>query len=97
MFSRTTQRDQARTFGKSRCTNSQPRTIEAAMTIVPSEYQNISTVLNAQLAVFPERERFLTSRFAAMEKPELQFLDEIADRIIRIADPSIQSFCKDYR
>jgi 2-polyprenyl-3-methyl-5-hydroxy-6-metoxy-1,4-benzoquinol methylase len=67
------------------------------MSIVSDNYPSIATMLDAQLAVFPRHERFLAGRFAVAGPDELQFLDEIAELIIRIADPSVRAICEDYR
>jgi 2-polyprenyl-3-methyl-5-hydroxy-6-metoxy-1,4-benzoquinol methylase len=67
------------------------------MTLVPPAYGNLSRMIAAQLAVFPQHERFLKSRFAAADEAELAFSDEIARLVLKIADPSIEAVCEDYR
>lgn len=67
------------------------------MPIVSGEYENLSAVLERQLAVFPEHERFLSGRFAAASESEIEFLDEVADLVIRVAEPSVEVVCEDYR
>lgn len=67
------------------------------MPIVSSTHRQLSTMLDCQLAVFPEHERFLVKRFSAADDRELQFLEHIADLVMRVAEPSIEAVCADYR
>jgi len=67
------------------------------MSIVSNAYPNLNSMLCSQLAVFPEHEKFLARRFVVSDASELQFLDEIAELIIQIAEPSVQRLCEDYR
>jgi 2-polyprenyl-3-methyl-5-hydroxy-6-metoxy-1,4-benzoquinol methylase len=67
------------------------------VTIVSTDWKNISRMLETQLAIFPQHERFLTSRFAGASEDEMRFSEEIAGLVLRIADPSVEAICEDYR
>lgn len=64
--------------------------------IVPAVYTNLSRMIEAQLAVFPQHLRFLSNRFASMGESHMAFTDEIARLVLKIAQPSIEAVCKDY-
>jgi SAM-dependent methyltransferase len=66
-------------------------------TLIPAGYANLMRMLDTQLAVFPQHEQFLASRFASVDQSNLTFSDEIAGLVLRIADPSIEAICEDYR
>jgi 2-polyprenyl-3-methyl-5-hydroxy-6-metoxy-1,4-benzoquinol methylase len=65
--------------------------------IVSASYANLSRMIEVQLKVFPQHERFLANRFASMPESHLSFSDEIAGLVLKIADPSIETVCEDYR
>jgi 2-polyprenyl-3-methyl-5-hydroxy-6-metoxy-1,4-benzoquinol methylase len=67
------------------------------MTLVPAEYGNLSRMLKTQLMVFPKHEKFLASRFEPADNSNLAFSDEIASLVLKIADPSVEAVCEDYR
>jgi 2-polyprenyl-3-methyl-5-hydroxy-6-metoxy-1,4-benzoquinol methylase len=66
------------------------------MTMIPAEYASLSRMLETQLTLFPEHERFLVSRFASADKSNLAFTDEIAALVLKVAGCAIETVCGDY-
>ncbi len=65
--------------------------------MIPAGYASLTRMVDRQLAVFPEHQRFLETRFSGVDEPHLQFSDWIAGLIERIAGDNIDVVCSDYR
>jgi len=65
--------------------------------LVPEKFGSLSRLLDMQLSLFPQHERFLSSRFADVDEDHLAFTDKIAELVTRIAGSSLDVICEDYR
>lgn len=67
------------------------------MALIPAEYPGLSRLIDAQVKAFPQHERFLAARFAGSDAAHLSFTEEIAGLVLKIAEPSVETVCEDYR
>lgn len=65
--------------------------------MIPSGFPHLQRLFEHQLAVFPEHQSFLHKRFAEVSAAGLRFVDEIAEKVTRIAGDDINRICEDYR
>jgi 2-polyprenyl-3-methyl-5-hydroxy-6-metoxy-1,4-benzoquinol methylase len=65
--------------------------------MIPARFPRLSRMVGRQLAVFPEHEAFLRKRFASLGDAEFGFAEQIAEKILQIAGPHLESICEDYR
>ena len=57
----------------------------------------LARLLDAQVAVFPEHETFLRKRLDAADAAEAEFLDDVAEMVLRSTDGRLEDYCKGYR
>src|SRR5438552_1551399 len=64
---------------------------------VSDEYPNLAKMVRYQLAVFSEHGSYLERRFAEMDEAHFRFDEYVAEKVLRIAGPTIERVCDDYR
>jgi SAM-dependent methyltransferase len=65
--------------------------------MIPDGYANLSTLLEHQLAVYPEHRRYLEKRFKDASPEHLRLTDELAGNVLRIAGDEVRTICADYK
>ncbi|NOT38931.1 MAG: methyltransferase domain-containing protein [Alphaproteobacteria bacterium] len=65
--------------------------------MIPAAYPDLASLVQAQLAIFPEHESYLSTRFRNAAPRDLAFANELAAMIKTIAGQHLSHFCADYR
>jgi 2-polyprenyl-3-methyl-5-hydroxy-6-metoxy-1,4-benzoquinol methylase len=62
-----------------------------------ASYPQLNKIVTAQLAVFPQHDKYLEKRFRDITPDMLEFLDELALKILMITGEDLNDYCKDYQ
>jgi 2-polyprenyl-3-methyl-5-hydroxy-6-metoxy-1,4-benzoquinol methylase len=65
--------------------------------MIPSGFPYLQTLIDRQLAAFPDHRSFLSKRFSSANSEQLAFAEEIAGKILQIARANLDDICRDYR
>lgn len=65
--------------------------------MIPERYGQLSRMVDAQLAAFPEHRDYLQRRFSDSEPAHLAMTDDIAGMVLKIAGGDLATYCDDYR
>lgn len=60
-------------------------------------YPSLLALVSRQLEVFPDHRAFLQKRFSTATFDDLQFSEEMAEKILRIAGTNLTQICRDYK
>lgn len=62
-----------------------------------TRFQALKRIIDVQLALWPDHEKFLQSSFNGRDERQLMASQAIAELIMRLAGENLQDFCRDYR
>lgn len=65
--------------------------------MIPDGYPHLSTLLDHQLAVYPEHRRYLEKRFTDASAEHLALVNELSGHVLAIAGDNIRTACADYK
>jgi len=65
--------------------------------MIPSAYPSLTRMAERQIVAFPEHRAYLEKRFADTTPDGFAFAEEIAGKVLRIADTDLDRICEDYK
>jgi 2-polyprenyl-3-methyl-5-hydroxy-6-metoxy-1,4-benzoquinol methylase len=61
------------------------------------DYQNLSRLVAAQLAVWPEHDKYLQASFSTDDENFLERVDDVSKLVLLLVEDRLQEFCEAYR
>lgn len=65
--------------------------------MIESNYPALATMIARQLSVFPKHETYLKQRFSSASAADLNFCEELCERVLQISGDKLTIFLDDYR